>query len=201
MPISHNNKLIFIHVPKTGGSSIEKVLNLHPSHVNKSEEEVVLSGGKRQLQHLTLSEIYNLKGEELFGFTIFGMVREPFSRMKSEYKWRKLSNHPIVDGLDLDGFVSKIYNRWIKKEHLDSHFTSQTDFFRNEVQFWADLRIFKFEDGFDKVAEFISQIVGEKIDFIPRTNQTKSFKEKISFSENSRSMMCEMFKSDFELYK
>eukprot|EP01093_Parvamoeba_rugata_P002985 TRINITY_DN1381_c0_g1_i1.p2 TRINITY_DN1381_c0_g1~~TRINITY_DN1381_c0_g1_i1.p2 ORF type:complete len:202 (+),score=26.28 TRINITY_DN1381_c0_g1_i1:132-737(+) len=201
MPISFSNKLIFVHVPKTGDSSIEKQLNLHPSQVSSTDERVVLSGGNNQFQHLTLSQILKIKGDELDGFNAFGMVREPFSRIVSEYKWRKISNHPIVEGLNLDEFINKIYTRWIKKEYLDSHFTRQTDFFTCEHQKLNDLTIFKFENGFKQVANYISHNTGLKIEDFPVVNHTRSFKEKLSISDSSKKMMYEIFKPDFDFYE
>lgn len=67
MPVSHEKKLIFVHIPKTGGTSIENALGIHGNrsdvgiipYVNQFRDFNFLFG--QNLQHLTLKEIfYNL---------------------------------------------------------------------------------------------------------------------------------------------
>ena len=95
MPVAEfNNKtLAFVHIPKCG-SSIESSLNLHPS--DQTDEGIILrclSGTNakgKQLQHLIFSEIITeLESRGIQNFKSFSIVRHPFSRILSEYKWRK----------------------------------------------------------------------------------------------------------------
>lgn len=200
MPILDKSKLIFLHVPKTGGSSIEKLLGLHPNDVD--EPLRYLSGGKEQLQHLTLEQISELKKNSLADYDVIGVVRHPISRMKSEYKWRKRSDHPIARGLDLNQFVAKIYNRWIKQENLDSHFTPQSKFFElSEGKSVKSINIFKFEDGLDVVANWIAHKLNcEKLE-VPRVNHTDQYDLKDDFNDQSLTFLKEMFSDDFKLYE
>lgn len=200
MPIIDEKKIIFLHVPKTGGSSIEKALGLHPSEV--SDTLKYLSGGKEQYQHLTLPEIFQIKGAECQGYEAFGIIRNPLSRMISEYKWRVSSNHPIAQDVDLNDFVEKIYNKWSNGEKLDSHFTPQTDFFMvPEGLKLKSINIFKFEDGFDKVQDWVRERI-DTCDFtIPRINHTDNFDLKDDFSDKSLRYIREIFAIDFEHYE
>ena len=64
MPISHKSKIIFVHIPKTGGGTIEKTLGIYGNDNNGNLETdySILYGQHKNkfLQHLTISEIKEL---------------------------------------------------------------------------------------------------------------------------------------------
>lgn len=201
MPIKPESKLIFIHVPKTGGSSIEKVLGLHPSDVE--DNEYYLSGGKKQLQHLTLSELIKLKCDEfdLTSFTAVGIVRNPIDRMISEYKWRKKIGHKIIEGLDINDFVKKIYDAKKENQRLDSHFTEQNEFFKlTDSSAIKDVRIFKFEDGFEKIGLFLADYLDLPEMNIGKVNHTEQIKLDNQLSVESIALIKQMFSADFQTF-
>ena len=73
--ILHDKKIIFVHIPRTGGTSVEKYFNFKFDHGWKPETA----------QHLTLEEYdnhYDIKN--YFKFTI---VRNPWDRLLSWYLW------------------------------------------------------------------------------------------------------------------
>ena len=82
--IDRDKKIIFIHIPRTAGTSVETLLqipfnlnNLHGIHNNKA------------LQHLTATQIKNTIPKNLFDNSwIFSIIRHPYSRMVSEFYWR-----------------------------------------------------------------------------------------------------------------
>jgi hypothetical protein len=92
MPISHKHKAIFIHIPRTCGSSIEKALGIYGlknDGVNTPCPEILFGITRKvYLQHLTILEIKDRinKGmfEEYFKFTF---IRNPYDRIISEYFW------------------------------------------------------------------------------------------------------------------
>ncbi|WP_133468410.1 sulfotransferase family 2 domain-containing protein [Paraglaciecola marina] len=201
MPIKPDSKLIFIHVPKTGGSSIEKELGLHPSDVVDSD--YFLSGGKKQKQHLTLAEILSIKKDDfdLSKFTAIGMVRNPINRMVSEYKWRKKINHNVINDLDINTFVKKIFDAKKQGAKLDSHFTPQSDFFKLGSQSaLKEIKIFKFEDGFDKVSRYLSLYLKCSDFKIGKVNHTDQIKLDCELHSESESLIKEMYEEDFEKF-
>ncbi len=83
--IDHQNKYIFIHIPKNAGESIEKALG---GYMNRSKLCWIEKGFP--LQHLTASQIKARAGEEKFdNYFKFSFVRNPFSKCLSEYFWEK----------------------------------------------------------------------------------------------------------------
>ena len=81
-----NNKLIFIHIPKTGGTTIEKFFNLRKKINGYGDASGDFKG--KSLQHLIGLDIRKILGEKVFNnFFKFTIVRNPIDRVISEYYW------------------------------------------------------------------------------------------------------------------
>lgn len=102
MPISHEYQCIFVHIPRTGGSSIEDALAL--TNPGNKEDLATLSGWidsaelraqqfvSPVLQHLAFREIQRLVPEEtVSSYFAFAMVRNPWDRLLSNYLFER--NH------------------------------------------------------------------------------------------------------------
>lgn len=117
MPISRKHKMIFIHIPKTGGTSITCGLGIEPVKENLHGTEY---------SHLTadkIKEAYPVLWKQFFKFTI---VRNPFDRMVSEWAYQKKprSFKDFVSGFSI----------------TSTHFIPQHHFINDEV------KIFRFEE-------------------------------------------------------
>ena len=98
--ISHKHKCIFVHIPKVAGQSIEHVfLSIHGlSWANRGplllRPNSNPQAGPARLAHLTAHEYVKCShlSEELFNsYFKFSFVRNPWDRLLSEFKWRKLN--------------------------------------------------------------------------------------------------------------
>jgi hypothetical protein len=96
MPISHAHRCIFIHIPKTGGTSIETQLGMFHSWeientdaaFGKIQSSTLINKGwaTRYLQHLSWFELCDLVSpEKREGYFSFSYVRNPWERMVSIY--------------------------------------------------------------------------------------------------------------------
>ena len=92
MPISHKEKIIFIHIPKTGGGSVEKTLNIWGSDNNGSltPDYNILYGlaENKLLHHFTFREILDLTKKKFKDYKVFSFVRNPYDKIVSEFLWR-----------------------------------------------------------------------------------------------------------------
>ena len=90
MPISHKLKVIFIHIPKNAGESIEKTLDIYglKNKDPKSKYWGVFEN-KIVLQHLTALQLRNsyIKNSIWDSYFKFAIIRNPWSKAVSEYNW------------------------------------------------------------------------------------------------------------------
>lgn len=98
MVILNSKKLIFIHIPKTGGDSISRALQKHMSWQDLilggsqfGEKLVRIWGKEWEVQkHSTAAELKQLVGDATMGdYYYFAFVRHPLSRALSYYQWAK----------------------------------------------------------------------------------------------------------------
>lgn len=122
MPCTLNREYLFIHIPKTGGTSVEVAMGMHgPWQIENQnllygliKDQCLLSKGwlSAFLQHLTLQDLYQAWGSELAGAVSFSVVRNPWARFASIFtnidthlKQTASSNGIELEGLDFSGFV------------------------------------------------------------------------------------------------
>ena len=129
---NHNKKIIFIHIPKTGGSTIEKVMNL-------DKQDIGCGFGKfygKALQHLTFDEIKKILGDEMFNkYDKISVYRNPYSRIVSEYYWCQVNGIGNSSGQDFDSFLDYV-ERCVKNSNFNEtiyhdHFMPQHQFVFN----------------------------------------------------------------------
>lgn len=88
MFISHRYKIIFIHIQKAGGSSIQRLFEqLDPELVT----QIAIDPSKNRPKHCFATDISEVIGEKMFNeYTTFSVVRNPFDRLVSWYWMLKL---------------------------------------------------------------------------------------------------------------
>ena len=135
-----NNKLIlFIHIPKCGGTTIEKILNR-----KQKNEEILLDHSitnleklwgqhnYNHLQHLTFSQIFNdyqlshknqIKNIDF----IFTIVRNPIDRIISEANWQ-INNEYFQYNFSWENIIKGFIDKSPKKF---CHYINQKEFINN----------------------------------------------------------------------
>lgn len=140
MPYFKNNKinLLFIHIPKTGGSSLEKYFSVK-FNIPLSKKSLMSTGDVKDyadkseinssLQHLTYSTI--IKYKDFFkidenNIQILSVVRNPYNKIMSDLFYLKKIN--------VNSTKEEVYEKMqiYLQENYDNHITPQYKFITNE---------------------------------------------------------------------
>jgi hypothetical protein len=147
MPYSDEKRVIFLHAPKTGGTTIKRLFGINK--LDNPDPSI-----RPSLQHLTCKLLRQRIGNEKYEqYYKFAFVRNPWARVVSDYFWRQqLPKKRSVPSFP--EFVSYARNLVLEKcfyeREFDDHFIPQINY-----TFDVDdvFRFEKFEQGVRTVAE------------------------------------------------
>jgi len=88
MPFIHEHKLLFIHIPKTGGTSVESKFNVIRKNELYEEKIVKIDGILFAKQHWLPYLIEKEFPEKFKKYKKFCIVRNPYTRVISEYYYQ-----------------------------------------------------------------------------------------------------------------
>ena len=218
---------LFLHIPRTGGTSISQILP-HGRTTNKNIQNLISLGEKTEsevsLQHAILDE-YPDKAHELFKFTF---IRNPWDRIVSAYE------HAVYHN---DYSISKILQNLKTGDSVEIYLTKKEkfDYFIQHVltQKWRQGTIDSFSDGHfrsqisythskngDKIVDFIgryenmhddllklSKICDFSLDLSKISNTNKSLSRDIEYKNYyndgnglSRQVIYELYRDEIETF-
>ncbi len=116
MPVYYKHKLVHIHIPKTAGTAIERFFHRIGDMVWGPKSwlgQERRDGRWYEYQHLSIQELRRLAGSDFPGFTSFAVVRDPYTRLISDFVWRarikeRYPDSPTQFFDSLDDFLSAI---------------------------------------------------------------------------------------------
>ena len=200
MPYYKNESIniLFIHIPKTGGTNIEQ-------NLKKKCNQTVFSEWKNDLlpspynnvslQHQTYMTIYNYKNELNIDFEnikTFAIVRNPYDRIISDLFWFKIINKNTSPEKVFD----LIKNNYLYRDNLDNHNIPQYKFVTNEKnELIENIKIFKTETLNDFNKE-INNYLNLNIN-LKKQNVNKDYSEYLN--NDSIKLINEFYSKDFEL--
>ena len=185
-------KCIFVHIPKTGGVTINN------SYFNS------LGGVHRTIKDYQL--IFNKK--EFFEYFKFAFVRNPWDRLVSTYFHYKRGGFHSNDKEWYKSNLSK-YNgfeefvtEWVNKENINKrpHFKPQHEFITINGEIFVD-RIFRFEQFKEAIQEINNKLNLEiSIPHLNKSNnRAKDYKS--YYSERTKKIVKEVYFEDIEIFK
>lgn len=189
--ISHEHRFLFLHMPKTAGSSVVSALSKYP-HCKKFK-----SG------HPDLDNYFRNFGNNVRDYFIFTIARNPFSRAVSAFKYlqkggsngsmdKKSRDEFGMEDLDFKQFVLKYFH---KKTPL--HFRSQVAFIGkhfNCVDFIGKLE--NLQEDF----EIICDKIGIPRRQVPHVNKTKHKHYTEYYDDETRSIVAKKYAKDIEYF-
>ena len=208
MPISRERKLLFVHIPKTGGSSIEKALGLFSNWRVEDRERLfgliqspIL---KRQafssnfLQHLSLRDI-QLVLPEWNKYYRFAFVRNPWDKLVSIYSNtdHNLLMQAQAQGIELKGIeFPEFIHRIAEIQHI--HLLPQYDFIYAE----NGQCLVNFIGRFEQLQEDFAQVCQTlNLDIqLPHHNVSVHTPYQDYYTEESKAWVGERYQVDIETF-
>lgn len=204
--ISHHHRILFVHIPKCGGQSIEHAF-LNALNLTWDNRAPLLlrprQEGERappRLAHLLLQDYVNncyLSPELYEAYFKFAVVRNPYARLVSFYHYLGIDKHK-----GLNAFVQEDLASVLNPSHPNHWFLRpQVDYLQGPKGMAGLDAIYALE----KISEAWPQIT-EKAGLgdmaLPHVNQSRSrgADAKETLSPSSKSVIRSVYKADFEAF-
>lgn len=213
MPISHAHRCLFIHIPKTAGTSIERALGMRGR--NKKENRRLLYGRiesndlKRHpllsgyLQHITMADIHALYPERPFAdYFSFSIVRNPWDRLVSTYS--KKDGHLLraarARGIELEGLSFEEYVQAVGGLR-HPHLQPQHEYLLDEHDKLAVDFVGRFESLAEAFREICRQLgIRKNLCHEKKSDQRKSRDYRRYYSPETKKIVERCYAGDLELF-
>lgn len=184
MPIFLNNKLLFIHIPKTGGTSIEKFIEDNGDVMAFYTFSGSIFVNSHTPQHCTYKE-YESFNFLKSGMRIFTIVRNPEERVISEFFYIHKYRPDIRKYFKNFEEYLQLFLSYENLTLFDNHNLSQYDYLKNQKgEIDMKIKIFKFFDHKEienylgmKGLSTYSKYKTEKNGFLPTRDQSDKIKD------------------------
>lgn len=202
--INCNQKVLYIHIPKTGGTSVINAL------------------GFNKTTHLKAEEIFNSKDKKLltqrYSFTV---VRHPISRFLSLYNYACLEvsyyhdninpekaeygihlDYELLKDVDINTCVQYLIEGKLQHDHAWNHWDPQFTWLYSSNDRLLIKKIYKLED-LKKLEYDLTSVIGDEFR-LPKLNQssfgTIDLKKQIKeLSTDSLNKLYKYYEKDFQL--
>jgi len=207
--INHANRVIFIHIPKCAGSSVEYYFGVKPFDWKTPNYEN-LTGWcpkrKIHLHHATAKQLLELDliNEKTWKeYTKFTIVRNPWSRVVSDYLWmlKDCGIHDSFENFILKkGKFKHILNDSENMSYRGDHITTQLDFISINNKIVVD-NILKFENIKSEFPLFLKK-VNLATKPLPHDKKGEKFFSHYShfYKNKELELIRQIYKSDIKLF-
>jgi hydroxymethylpyrimidine pyrophosphatase-like HAD family hydrolase len=199
MPYYKEKNLLFIHIPKTGGTIVE-------DNIKKQASQKLFSGrtntllnfpyNQKSLQHQFYTTIYKYRDKLNINFDkikIFTIVRNPYDRIISDLFWNGL----IKKDFTAEQVYNIIKNNYLDRDDLDNHNEPQYKFIVDEnSELIKNIKIFRTET-LNQSNDELSKFVGFNIN-IRKKGINKDYSNYLN--KDSITLINIFYKKDFELF-
>lgn len=206
MPVFRKDgkNILFVHIPKTGGSSIDTVFRASGYEMHFVDGEVG-EGTINQLRRCTPQHMHGAMLRQTFKLhrfdAIFMIVRDPIARFRSEYLWRnRKKKHIAVDAASVEKWATESFAKFASDSYAyDNHLRPQADFLVPGV------KVYRIEDGMDSILADLNSSYGLDLQQeAPRvregsTNSGVSSRD-VTVSPSLEARVKEFYRQDYERF-
>ncbi len=209
MPMSHDLKCVYVHIPKTAGTSIEKAMGMFDDWRVENTSKMfglIQSPQIRErirvtkfLQHLTAAELRELAPDEFHAYHSFSFVRNPWDRMVSIYcnKDPNLIEYAHSRGIDL---TNTTFNEFLHKteELVHVHLIPQHEFIVDRNGNVLVNFVGRFERIFDDFSVVCNKLNIQRV--LPYENRSLREDYRKYYDPKSRDHIERRYKDDIEFF-
>ena len=173
--IIDNYKTIFIHIPKTAGTSIS-------AYFNEQQTRLRIQPGKHDTVHHIKQRFFNIYNS----YNKFTIVRNPYDRMVSWYSF--LKENSLKNVIPFDEWIKDHSKLW----HIDD-----PEYFAGPQYVWIDktVNVLKYEN----LKEDLNNFFNKEID-LPIINKSKRKDYLSYYNKESLNIVYNKHKEDFKKF-
>ncbi|MBK0328211.1 sulfotransferase family 2 domain-containing protein [Rhodobacteraceae bacterium F11138] len=210
--ISHPRETLFVHIPKTGGQSIETVF-LQDLGLTWQDRGALCLGhnddrsrGPEKLAHLYASEyvaLGHIDAKRFARYYKFAVVRHPYTRALSEYRYRagalarrgqgRGQGHELPD-------LTRFLNADISDDYSDlsRHLVPQLRYVQDAQGRVLVDRVLRFEDLSRQIAPVLLRIFGGAR-ALPHRNKSPRLPQ-VALTPDQKKRIFHRYRADFEAF-
>lgn len=200
VPVFNKHKVVFLHIGKTGGFSVEKALGLPSGDYRVFNSEYVTGLNKGVMtQHARLDYINQHLTQEQRNYRVFTVVRNPWYRMVSAFYY--LYHAHVKKFETFDKWLVHKHDMVVNNKYREgSHYIPQIEYTHRDGELIVDyiLRTEHLQRDYEHLCFQLNIDSGE----LPRTNISK-LREKPyleHYNNTTKDMVHEMYAKDVEQY-
>jgi hypothetical protein len=186
MIIIRKRKTIFIHIHRTGGSSMISLLK----QALPNQVDVIA-------QHGNASTMEGKLLKEYPGYFIFSMVRNSWDRALSWYSLLHKSDPKDLETERLR-FEQFLMNK-TQDDGNDSFLFNQLDYFKNATHTIDNVMIYRYENYTEEVKKIATRL-DLTIQEIPRINETTTKEYRDYYTERSKALVTQKCARDIDYF-
>lgn len=204
MPVflHEDSKILFAHVPKTGGTSVERLFTnsgykmaYRDGKVGPSSLNWLRRCSPQHLHAEMLDQVFRVERFDL----VFMVVREPIARFRSEYSHRNREDLR-TDRASVDAWTETMLAKYADNPYLfDNHVRPQHEF---EL---PGCEVYRLEDGLEAMADDLRERFGLRLQTevphaMDRVRRTGISSTAVEVSPRTEERLRDFYAGDFERF-